>query len=272
MDDEAELQARIAAIAGKINQHKQQQRQNRQAPQLGYSRWSPYGNAGRQIHKNRTLVVAEQQDGYVATSGANNQLMRKDVFDREQQNRQEMKEQQRAVKRRRRNAEEQSRIQQLHADGQTVELGGLKLRVAAGGSKLIRIRGKRRQQHHGEEQLLNLLDGVTDSQDTPKRAEIEGIPFYRTKHGNLVRASALTARYRSCFPPQRERYLSMKSCRLPKQAPQCEHFTRHGNHPFCLDRPADWTKTPFIGSWRPRLLTDTLYRLLSVWLSLPFRP
>ncbi|KAK3722191.1 hypothetical protein LTR37_002624 [Vermiconidia calcicola] len=75
MTEEAELQAKIAAISGKINQAKQQQPHHPNTQYLaphhygpprgrGYSRWAPYGRGGRGgrggygvPHPNRTLVL-----------------------------------------------------------------------------------------------------------------------------------------------------------------------------------------------------------------------
>ncbi|TKA31807.1 hypothetical protein B0A50_01886 [Salinomyces thailandicus] len=211
MTEQTELQARIAAVAGRINQHKQQQFAAR-------GRWAPYDRGGgrltyggRQMHKNKTLVVGEQQAGFVASRGQNHQLMTKDTYNREQKSKQEVNEQHRATKRQKRNAEEQIRILRYTEEDRELEISGLRFRLVSNGSKLTRI--------HGEpdgpaetNKWLNSADGANDSQETPKRAEVANVVFHRTKRGNLVRASALA--------------------RTPKQAPQCEHFTRHGSCPF----------------------------------------
>ncbi|KAI7407528.1 hypothetical protein KC332_g7860 [Hortaea werneckii] len=193
MSEQADLQARIAAIAGKINQHKQQQYDQPPPPPhpIHVHRWSPYGRGGRPIHKNRTLVVGGQQEGFVAARGINNQLMTKEAYDREQAAKQESKEQHRANKRQKRNEEEQNRILRYTEESHLLDVAGLRFRVAAQGSKLVRV-----------------YDGVTDSQETPKRAQVLQVNFFRTKHGNLARAGALA--------------------RASKHLPQCETFTRHG--------------------------------------------
>ncbi|KAI7280470.1 hypothetical protein KC345_g4739 [Hortaea werneckii] len=197
MSEQADLQARIAAIAGKINQHKQQQFDQPPPPPhpIHVHRWSPYGRSGRQTHKNRTLVVGGQQGGFVAARGMNNQLMTKQAYDREQAAKQESKEQHRANKRQKRNEEEQNRILRYTEESNLLDVAGLRFRVAARGSKLVRV-----------------CDGVTDSQETPKRAQVLQVNFFRTKHGNLARAGALA--------------------RASKHLPQCETFTRHGSCPF----------------------------------------
>ncbi|KAI7371552.1 hypothetical protein KC353_g1394 [Hortaea werneckii] len=197
MSEQADLQARIAAIAGKINQHKQQQYDQPPPPPhpIHVHRWSPYGRGGRPLHKNRTLVVGGQQEGFVAARGINNQLMTKEAYDREQAAKQESKEQHRANKRQKRNEEEQNRILRYTEESHMLDVAGLRFRVAARGSKLVRV-----------------YDGVTDSQETPKRAQVLQVNFFRTKHGNLARAGALA--------------------RISKHLPQCETFTRHGSCPF----------------------------------------
>ena len=145
MSEQADLQARIAAIAGKINQHKQQQYDQPPPPPhpIHVHRWSPYGRGGRPLHKNRTLVVGGQQEGFVAARGINNQLMTKEAYDREQAAKQESKEQHRANKRQKRNEEEQNRILRYTEESHLLDVAGLRFRVAARGSKLVRVYGKR---------------------------------------------------------------------------------------------------------------------------------
>ena len=73
MEEDAELQAKIAALSGQINQRKQNQRLHAHRPTThsaypypsqsprGVGRWSPYGRGGGAgyltTHKNRTLVL-----------------------------------------------------------------------------------------------------------------------------------------------------------------------------------------------------------------------
>ncbi|KAF2766231.1 hypothetical protein EJ03DRAFT_330294 [Teratosphaeria nubilosa] len=224
MDEQADLQARIAALAGKINQHKQQpqspqhRRDSQQFSQQyrASGRWSPYGGpVGRvgyaQPRRNRTLVLngmnpppatmSEPPPGspLVSARGTNNQLMTKETYEREQRNRNLSQEQLRDAKRRRKNVEEQYRIQQhFHnqprSESRQVIVNGVGFALTADGSKLVRA------------------SNANPDLETPKRHEIAGVVFYRTKTGNLVRGSALTAAARS----------------TQKQAPQCENFTKHG--------------------------------------------
>jgi hypothetical protein len=55
-------------------------------------------------------------------------------------------------------------------------------------------------------------DVKTSLLETPKRTKIANVDFYRTKHGNLIRASAL-------------------NMNTNKHAPQCEHFIQNGIYP-----------------------------------------
>ncbi|KAH9825739.1 CCCH zinc finger protein [Teratosphaeria destructans] len=228
MDEQADLQARIAALAGKINQHKQSPqsaqscRNSQQFPPQyrGNSRWRPYGGlVGRggyvQPVRNRTLVLngmntppatlAEPPPGspLVSARGTNNQLMTKETYEREQRKKSLSQEQLRDAKRRRKNAEEQYRIQQhfhnqSRPESRQVIVNGVRFALTGDGSKLVRA------------------SDANPDMETPKRHEIAGVMFYRTKTGNLVRGSALTAAARS----------------TQKQAPQCENFTKHGTCPF----------------------------------------
>ena len=249
MADEAELQARIAALSGRITHHKQQQQQQPPQSYRGSPRWSPYGRGGGRAafagpppHRHRTLVndqrAAAANEGFVSTRGTNNQLMTKDTYEREQKQHKELKAQHRADKRQKRNVEEQDRIlRQMNVPGQEANremvIDGLRFQLSADGSKLIRLAGKKTREP-ALRTGLNSVDGPTDTQETPKRAKIAGIHFYRTKHGNLIRASALSGalRYSSVT-----RHLSYGECslftpyRYTRQAPQCEQFTKHGTFP-----------------------------------------
>ncbi|KAK4540818.1 hypothetical protein LTR36_008895 [Oleoguttula mirabilis] len=229
MTEQADLQARIAAIAGRINQRKYQQKTY--APQPP-GPWTPYA---RTTHKNRTLVVnggwtpakADQtlatdvppgSEGLISMRSTNQQLMTKDTYAREQKHKQDIKEQRRAVKRQKRNTEEQHRIlRHIDASGvasREMAVEGIRFVLTADGSKLIRVPG--RQKYTSKEiDLLNGADSSIASKETPKRAKVAGVEFYRTKHGNLIRASALTG-----------------AARPIKKTPQCEHFTKNGTCPY----------------------------------------
>ncbi|KAK4560717.1 hypothetical protein LTR86_005296 [Recurvomyces mirabilis] len=257
MTTNEQLQAQIALISSKINQAKQQQHQQQsysQAPQYetghqqqyssyrGSPRWAPYARGGRGgLHKNRTLVVdnatrtpppdtdqpfTSAAPGLVSTRGTTHQLMTKGTFDREQQARLELQGQQRDAKRQKRRASEQSRI--LHhvlPSGNTamreMVIDGILFQLTQDGGKLVRV-----------------SDIATAALETPKRTKIVGVDFFRTKNGNLVRASTLrpSARYQTpqtlcfehCLPPM---------IRPTATKPQCENFTKHGTCACTPTRP-----------------------------------
>jgi hypothetical protein len=260
MAENEELQAKITALSGKINHHKQQQYQpfHQSAPTTynhshpGTPRWSPYRRGGaayhRPQHKNRSLVLngtttpptsnglpvsAANASAQVSTRGANHQIMTKGTFEREQRQRQDMKEQQRQAKRQKRSHQEQSRIlRHFDAAGDNAErimlVGDIRFRLTADGSKLIRVTGMPHDDHFAS--VLSPADAATTHKETPKKSKIVGIDFYRTKNGNLVRASALKspARYRLALDAILERRSPFTSRRPANDKPQCENFTKHG--------------------------------------------
>lgn len=265
MNEEAELQARIAALSGQINQRKQQP--------FGHprdARWAPYARRGRgghqPPHKNRTLVLntpvpqdagmkaepgviaapapvapSPAKDAFVSTRGSRmNQLMTKETFAREQKQRIEQLEQQRAAKRPR--GPPSAPVNMASTARQPlreVEIEGIRFHLKEDGSKLIRIRG----QSHPRPSFwtgLNKTDTAHDPKETPKKAKIADVEFYRTKNGNLVRMMAQnqngTQRYGSSqHATSLIQDSSFNILRLVKRAPkpQCENFTKHGTlHPL----------------------------------------
>jgi len=83
------------------------------------------------------------------------------------------------------------------ASTREIEIQGMRFNLLNDGSKLIRI-----------------WDSSTDLQETPKKFNIAGVDFLRTKRGNLIRAKTSNATQRQ-----------------PKR-PQCENFTKHGKCAF----------------------------------------
>lgn len=276
MADEAELQARIAAISGKINHHKHQHtpltpnahhHQPHHYPvsiPRDYGRWTPYGRGGRgggasraQPYKNRSLVLgvtakpaaiaaseevtasidlAPPAEDFVSTRGFGiNQLMNKETYDREQK----QKEQSRASKRQKVNRVEQTRLTQHTSTQGSRELviDGIRFQLRDDGSKLMRLAGKSATSlPHQHLNQLNAADASDASKETPKKVKVADVQFFRTKHGNLVRANALKdhTRYRfatSSGPSRLDSHMTMNRPIHQRQKPQCEHFTKHGSYP-----------------------------------------
>ncbi|KAK1073288.1 hypothetical protein LTR74_001997 [Friedmanniomyces endolithicus] len=270
MTDNAELQAKIAAVTGKIKQHKHHpffqptppprayhDQPHSAQPYRGDSRWSPYGRGGRggfqTAHKNRTLVlsgssatptpvrgppvVATASPPLVSARSTNHQLMTKDTYEREQKQRIEHEGQQRVAKRLKRNTEDQHRIlSHLSSTGATssreIAIGGIRFRLAEDGSKLTRVHGKYMlNSWRVKWASLSGTDIATDNVQTPKKTTIAGVDFYRTKHDNLIRASALKASARYWATPHLaniERDSPWTCDRPTINKPQCENFTKHG--------------------------------------------
>ncbi|KAK1069411.1 hypothetical protein LTR74_004977 [Friedmanniomyces endolithicus] len=252
MTDNAELQAKIAAVSGKIKQHKHHpffqpappprayhDPPHSAQPYRGDNRWSPYGRGGRggiqTAHKNRTLVlsgpsktstpvrgppaVATASPALVSARITNRQLMTKDTYEREQKQRIEHEGQHRVAKRLKRNTQDQHRIlSHLNSTGaamsREIAIDSIRFRLGQDGSKLTRVH-----------------DIATDNVRTPKKTTIAGVDFYRTKHDNLIRASALKASARYWPTPRLtniERDSPWTSDRPTINKPHCENFAKHG--------------------------------------------
>lgn len=80
--------------------------------------------------------------------------------------------------------------------GHHVTVANIKFLVADGGNKLIRIAGT----HSGRYQSVHVTDLAQDDSNnlhvTPKKVNVSGVTYLRTKHGNLYRAGMVVA-YRS---------------------------------------------------------------------------
>ena len=290
MNEQAELQARIAAISGKINQHKQHQQpstpngEHHQAhhyasrPQRGRERWSPYGRSGRAghstPHQNRTLVLGGNQkpsltpptgekpateskasaETFVSTRRPGmNQLMNANTYEREQKQKQEYVQTPKRQK--------MGREEKVHAVRQTqkastsgnreIILDGLRFQLREDGSKLIRVTGKPNSLLHPATfgAKLSQADANTAGKETPRKAKIADVDFYRTKHGNLVRADAMNRYFdaRRHAPTRKNSLYDLNRPTQPKTKPQCEHFTKHGTLPPLQRR------LPFHHFWNRRV-------------------
>lgn len=77
-----------------------------------------------------------------------------------------------------------------------ISIQGIRFRVAKGGSKLVKISGKRaragRKLDAGFAHILQ-LDTGDNTKATPKTATVGGVRFYRSKNGNLYRSGIVKA-------------------------------------------------------------------------------
>lgn len=254
MSDQAELQARIAALQGRIQKHKQPPPSYRGGhhSHRGGARWTPFGRVGWHAapptFKNRKLVLATgQQNGTTTDEPANadampspmpakqgfvtsqapgrKQLMTQDVFTREQK---QMQQYQTPATPATPSTPKPTNPTRPTAP-RTLEIDGLHFEVQAAGSKLIRIRGGWPASCE-EEAGLKITDTATTNKETPKKVTVANVEFLRTKHGNLIRATKSTdnKRYRGKSGLDRKDLDSPEHHRRRATAPQCENFTRYG--------------------------------------------
>lgn len=253
-----ELQAKIAAVQGKIDTHKQQQHVSPYAtkthhpspsPYRGAPRWTPYGRGrggGRGGHyapvKNLSLVLngsstptdlptpttrAQQQpDKFVATH--THQLVNKETLQRRQQDKDKL----RAAKRQKINQHERTTLNQHTAGqgGRELLIEGIRFQLRADGSKLERVSGMSSNSTDESEELKTIDSANLNL--TPKMVKVADVAFFRTKNGNLVRANAVKdlTRYCTTIKPCRQAQdsLDLISRTSTRAKRQCEHFTKHG--------------------------------------------
>lgn len=264
-----ELQARITAVQGKIDVHKQYQHVPPHAQYhqphhphptayRGAPRWTPYGRGRRGGRggyappvKNRTLVLngtkpptnevtlptpvkkeLPRHDNFVATH--THQLVNKDAYDRHRHR----KEQLRATKRQQINQTERTALIQHTAShgGRELLIEGIRFQLRDDGSKLVRIAGTSIRLLHKSNELKT-TDTTTTNKVTPKMVKVADVAFFRTKNGNLVRANAVKnlTRYSTTTRPNDQSQdspiiLPRNTHRATKR--QCEHFTKHGTLSF----------------------------------------
>ncbi|CAK1355028.1 Zinc finger CCCH domain-containing protein [Cercospora beticola] len=238
MSEDEVLQARIAALAGQINKHRQQpprqgltqhSSSTHDAAHFvrGAHRWSPYSPGARPLipHpvKNRTLVLGGGSNNLSSTRvndvtprpiepsvaasgrfvtsrmGNRSQLMTKETYEREQRQRQEYKDKR---------------------AGNTAFFAPQQTRNAqqdipsTPATRVLEFDGIQFElQPHGDK-LVRLADPATADGQTPRKVTIADVDFLRTKNGNLIRA--MPATQDNTRPP------------APASRKQCEKFTRHG--------------------------------------------
>jgi hypothetical protein len=175
-------------------------------------------------YRNRSLVVnssvgthAGQQaspatpaltpsDGFVLKRDRHMQLINTSVYDQKTQQRQSEIEATLQEKQRLRDAKERARVinafQPQHSASTTysaastaepaavrdIQINNLRFRVAADGSKLIRMFGEQTRIDTLMHYLTCTDDSNTDPGATPKTTKVAGVTFHRSKHGNLYRA------------------------------------------------------------------------------------
>ncbi|KAL9130047.1 MAG: hypothetical protein Q9217_001651 [Psora testacea] len=226
LTEDKKLLDKISEISGRINRHKNSafsqseighaQQRGRYTPHSSMDSWrspriAPYHKEhGRHRgHRNRTLVLNKNGNtssadndmqkqghtpspevcGWVTKRDRHMQLINPSVYDKETRYRSRAMEETRRQKALHRDQREKQQIQNhLHArnalPGPTpttpivheLEVDGIRFQVLNGGSKLARIRGS------------------YSGNSTPKQADIGGVTFFRSKHGNLYRSGIVKAK------------------------------------------------------------------------------
>lgn len=195
MADEAELQARIAALAGAINRHKQQQQpdpaphhaQNYYLYNPPYrgnhqynNRWAPFpaprgrGRGGYgATYQNRTLVNATISSTPPTPTGQHTP----------------QPQQQQAYPSR------QERVTTVHHHSSTPPINrdmvieGVRFSLLEDGSKLVRMTGEPWNMLYTwtVEDLPTCVEMSETAPPTPRKAIVAGVEFLRTKNNNLLR-------------------------------------------------------------------------------------
>jgi len=199
MADDAALQAKIAALAGAINRHKQQQPEPvannythpntgqpyRSNQQVNNNRWAPFpstrgrgrgrGGYGPSF-QNRTLVNATPSSAPPTPTATNGTT---------QQQQQDWQ-----------NRQEKSKLaHHFNTPGVNRELviEGVRFTMKEDGSKLIRVTGEPWTAYgeDGSGRILKSAEPSATSPRTPKKAVVAGVEFFRTKNGNLLRSATI---------------------------------------------------------------------------------
>ncbi|KAI9709315.1 MAG: hypothetical protein M1820_003435 [Bogoriella megaspora] len=233
MDANAELQARIAALEGRINTRKEAvtQLNATASPKLqgsfNYSvprRGTPYGAPYRQqpgagrgypTFQNQSLVMSGGRNSqntaaahsnptinakdWVLTRGRHQQLINTAVY--EQKSQEKLKGVQETIRRKQiehgiRQKKQVMRYRQQnslstgkdHVPRDEIVVDNIRFRVADGGSRLIRIDGQYTTCAAKQSGSENNTGNPKSARGTPKQTQIGGVPFLRSKTGNLYRS------------------------------------------------------------------------------------
>lgn len=159
--------------------------------------------------------------------------MSKDVYEREQKKKLENRG---VTKRQKVNREERSRLVQhvakraAQGDREMV-VEGIRFSLRGDGSKLLRIPGMGYRPKRWCSERVTVPDMVTAPLESPRKIKIADVDFFRTKHGNLVRANAVKDlnRYHSqAILASRNDLPRNTRVNHRRQTPQCENFTKNG--------------------------------------------
>ncbi|KAJ3560257.1 hypothetical protein NPX13_g9363 [Xylaria arbuscula] len=225
--EEQELRDKINRLTNRINRHKEQSNGSNHGQDYSgggrglYHRSAPYpqqsyrGRGGRYqpTYRNRTLVLnggvpssASNQENHVqepttpswvTRTDRHLQLINRNVYERESQQRtqaiEQTLQQKRLDKDRREKAQFLKNMQHVHGDVMAassnsskpasryeVDVEGVRFHVTQQGSKLVKA-----------------PDDLNPPTATPKEVSLYGVKFHRTKNGNLIRHAVVQAQRRA---------------------------------------------------------------------------
>lgn len=205
-------------------------------------------------------------NGWVAKRDRHMQLINSAVYDKEKQARAKAMEETRKLKAQRRAEREQGKVLRYAqaagagatvstaaqpAAGHQILVNDIPFKIAHGGSKLVRLSSMRalrdlRVPGTG----LPVVDDPNTANTTPKRVNVAGVTFVRSKNGNLHRLGAVAS----------------KKCVLASVDAR-DHANRYGRHPTTVKKRNElckrFTTTGILFSDGPRLAPPSF---LSRWI------
>ncbi|KAF4555369.1 Hypothetical protein D9617_2g053250 [Elsinoe fawcettii] len=229
MNEDAELQAKIAALAARINREKQGSApiNNYASPAQQPARWSPYGHSAHYAHRggyrgstrggihkpgfrHRSLVNNNSAHGNDSKSGTatpepeekskagitthdrgHMQWTNAAVYPKKVQAKLQAIEETAKAKRQAKDDDLKNRVL-THVYGDSTTASVPQATPTAPREILIRVFGEINDNMNSSTRSLSNADGSNrDPHSTPKEAKVAGVRFVRTKHGNLVRQGLL---------------------------------------------------------------------------------
>lgn len=205
--------------------------------------------------RHRTLVInnsgntssAEENSdglrstGWVTKRDRHVQLINKNILEQETQARSKAIEETRKQKALSRDQREQQKIKNFLQCGKSssaqvstsaaheITIDGLRFRVLKGGSKLARLRGEKASAVVVQKVGLGNTDDTDSGVPTPKEANVGGVPFLRSKNGNLYRSGIIKAkRYQQSRLPAQKTNRTRSLGVAKKINERCKRFTLTG--------------------------------------------
>ncbi|KAI9880317.1 MAG: hypothetical protein M1830_004196 [Pleopsidium flavum] len=183
------------------------------ASQHSVTGFTTQGSVTNNVNENEPPPSAT---GWIAKRDRHMQLINTSIYDKETQLRARAMEETRKLKAQQRDEREKAKISRhLHrlasqsvqptgarstlgatVSSHEVTINGLRFRVANGGSRLVRVSGRQAcfVQDRGSNPDSCALGDLNGARSTPKKANIGGVTFLRSKTGNLYRSGLVRAK------------------------------------------------------------------------------